>query len=138
MLIKDAMRIPVFTRPETTITEAAKQMDKHNVGALPVVKDQKLIGIVTDRDICCRALGRQLDPASTYVEQIMTKNVLTCYEDQDLYAAAVVMEHNKIRRVPVVDRRHHLVGMITLADLSHHVGSELTAEVESNVTTRWR
>lgn len=137
MLIKEAMKTPPRSiAPSNTVAEAARVMDKECIGSLPVVKDGKLVGILTDRDICCRAIGQGRDPQRTSVRTIMSRDVVTCFDDQDLHDAAAVMERRKVLRVPILDRTKRLVGIVTLADLSHRVGPELTAEVEGNVT--WR
>ena len=137
MLIREAMKTPPRSiAASSSIAEAARVMERECIGSLPVVKNGKLVGILTDRDICCRGIGQGHDPKRTSVGKIMSRDVVTCFDDQDLHDAAAVMERKKVLRVPILDRAKRLVGIVTLADLSHRVGPELTAEVESNVT--WR
>jgi CBS domain-containing protein len=135
MQVRDVMTKDVACiEPQTTIAEAAKLMRSRDVGALPVAKKDGLIGIVTDRDICCRAIAQNLDPETATVEEIMSKNVTTCFEDQDLVEAAHVMEQKQIRRLPVLNRKSRLVGIMTVGDVSQHASRDLTGEVEEQIT----
>ncbi len=135
MLVRDVMTKKVTcVEPETTIAEAAKIMRKRDIGALPVAKKNGVIGIVTDRDICCRAIAEGLDPENTPIEKIMSRHITTCFDDQDLPDAAKLMEKKQIRRLPVLDHNRHLVGMMTVGDMSHHANHELVGEVEDQIT----
>ena len=135
MLVREIMTKNVTCiEPKTTLAEAAKIMQKRDIGALPVAEKDGLIGIVTDRDICCRAIAQGLDPATTPVEKIMSRKPSTCFDDQDLPAAAKLMEQKQIRRLPVLDHTKHLVGIMTVGDLSHHASQKLLAEVEDRIT----
>jgi CBS domain-containing protein len=135
MQVRDVMTKDVAcVDPETTIARAAQIMQSRNIGALPVAKKDGLIGIVTDRDICCRAIAQNLDPESATVEQIMSKNVATCFEDQELAEAAHIMERKQIRRLPVLSRKSKLVGIMTVGDISQHASRDLTGEIEEQIT----
>jgi len=135
MQVKEVMTKDVACiEPKTTIAEAAKIMQSRDVGALPVAKKDGLIGIVTDRDICCRAIAQNLDPESATVDEIMSKSVATCFEDQELAEAAHIMEQKQIRRLPVLSRKSKLVGIMTVGDISQHAGRALTGEVEEQIT----
>ncbi len=135
MQVKEVMTKDVACiEPKTTIAEAAKIMRSRDIGALPVAKKDGLIGIVTDRDICCRAIAQNLDPESATVDEIMSKNVATCFEDQELAEAAHIMEQKQIRRLPVLSRKSKLVGIMTVGDISQHAGRNLTGEVEERIT----
>lgn len=119
MLVRDAMTPHAETvSPENTIQEAALKMRILNVGALPVMDDTRLIGMVTDRDIAIRAVASGLDPVRTRVREAMTPQSVWCYDDQDTLEAARVMEAMAVRRLMVVDRSQRLVGMITIDDLA--------------------
>lgn len=135
MLVRDVMTKDVAcVSPSTTITEAAKLMRDRDIGALPIAEKNGLIGIVTDRDICCRAIAQGLDPETTTVSEVMSRNVATCFEDQALPEAARIMEERRVRRLPVTDRKRKLVGIMSVGDLSQHAGHELTGEVEERIT----
>ena len=105
--------------PERSIQEAAEQMRSLDVGVLPVCNgDDRLVGIVTDRDLAVRALADGRDPKSTTVEEIMTRKTIYCFEDQDVEEAERVMEKNQIRRLPVLDHDNRIVGIVSLGDLA--------------------
>ena len=102
-----------------TIAEAAKRMQQLNVGSLPVVSEKhKLVGIITDRDITVRATADASDPNATTVHDIMTPHVTFCFDDQNLADAAHLMEEKQVRRLVVLDREQHLVGIVSLGDLA--------------------
>lgn len=118
MMVGEAMTAQVrVVRPEQTIREAARLMADLDAGALPVVSDGKLIGMLTDRDIAVRAvaLGRGPD---TPVSAAMTEQVKCCYVDDDCAAVASEMAEERVRRLPVLDRNEQLVGIVSLGDLS--------------------
>ena len=114
--------------PERSIQEAGEQMRSLDVGVLPVRNGDRLVGIVTDRDLAIRALAAGRDPKSTTVEEIMTRQVIYCFEDQDVEEAERVMEKNQIRRLPVVDHDNRIVGIVSLGDLAIK-GDEIRAGV---------
>ena len=119
MKIGDAMTRDVeLTRPDATISEAAKMMADQDIGLLPVGADDKLIGVVTDRDIVVRAVALGLDPKTTTVDKVMSERILYCYEEEDIKKANESMGELQIRRMPVVNRDKRLVGIISLADLA--------------------
>ena len=106
------------TRPDTGLVEAARIMRDTEVGSLLVRQGNELVGIITDRDIVCRAVAEELELGATLIGEIMSKNVACCYDDQDVDDAAQIMGENKVRRLAVRDRDEHLVGIITLSDLA--------------------
>jgi CBS domain-containing protein len=104
--------------PYATLREAARRMDNLNVGALPVCDGRRLVGIVTDRDIVVRATAAGAAPDLTRVHDVMTDDVMWCFEDDDVEEAEEEMARVQIRRLPVVDGRKRLVGMLSLGDLA--------------------
>jgi CBS domain-containing protein len=121
---------------DTTIRNAAEKMASMDVGVLPVVEGEELIGIITDRDICIRAVAEGLDPDATTVQDIMTPHVECCHEDDALEACAELMEQRKIRRVVVVDEDDHVSGIVSLGDIATRSGDrELPEEVLEEVCT---
>lgn len=104
--------------PDSSIWAAAKRMRDLNVGFMPVVEQGQLIGVVTDRDITLRAVAEGLDPVMSTVAEVMTREVITCYADQEVEEAARVMNEHQIRRLLVLDRNQNLVGVISLGDLA--------------------
>jgi short-subunit dehydrogenase/CBS domain-containing protein len=119
MKIRDVMtRKPEVVRPEATIQEAARKMDELNVGALPVCDGERLLGMITDRDITVRATSVGKAPSECRVEEVMTAEVDWCLEDDSVADAAEKMQKRQIRRLPIVDRDKRLVGIVALGDLA--------------------
>jgi CBS domain-containing protein len=126
MRIKDAMTEGVeCARPNDSVAHAADRMRQLDVGALPVCGDNdKLIGMVTDRDITVRATAEACDPGETQVRDIMTPDIVFCFEDQDISEAANLMEEKQIRRLAVLNRDKRLVGIVSLGDLAVKSGDD--------------
>jgi len=108
--------------PAQSIGEAARMMKEIDAGFLPVSENDRLVGMITDRDIAMRAVASNRGP-DTPVRDIMSKEVLYCFEDEEISVAAQKMSQMQIRRMPVLNRDKHLVGIISLGDISH-AGSE--------------
>ena len=104
--------------PELSIQEAAKQMRSLDVGVLPVCNGDRLVGMLTDRDLTIRAVAEARDPKITTVEEVMTPEAAYCFEDQDIEEAERVMEKHQIRRLLVLNREKLLVGIVSLGDLA--------------------
>lgn len=118
MKVKDIMTKSVaYINPESTVTEAAQLMQKHNVGSIPVCDQSGLIGMVTDRDIVVRNVAHGRDPQSTPVKNVMTSQVTSATPDMDLSQVSDIMSKNQIRRIPVVENKM-LVGIVALGDLA--------------------
>lgn len=111
------------------VSEVAKMMQKDDIGAIPVGKDDRLVGMVTDRDIALRVVAAGRDPARTTAEEIMTKGIVYCRTTETVEDAIHLMDQRKIRRLPVIDERKRLVGMLSLGDISHSVSRELSGEL---------
>lgn len=114
-------RNPRCCVPDDTAARIAKFMKTENIGAVPVCDDRhgnKLLGIVTDRDLVMHVLADGRDPNTVKVRDIMTRQPWTCHADEDLQKALDTMEHMQVRRVPVVDQQDHLIGIIAQADVA--------------------
>ena len=139
MIVRDAMsRHAETVGPEFTLQEAALKMRSLNVGALPVLDGERLMGMVTDRDIAVRGAALGKDPVRTQVRDVMTHQAVYCYDDQDTIEAAHIMEAMAVRRLMVLDRSDALVGMLTIDDLATVARQErLAGEViDASVTPR--
>ncbi|MGD9879149.1 MAG: CBS domain-containing protein [Reyranella sp.] len=118
----------VTVHPDAPVRKAACMMDDLDVGALPVCDGRRLVGIITDRDITVRATADGMRPDVTPVHAVMTEDVCWCFEDDSVEAIEREMGRRQIRRLPVVDGRKRLVGMISLGDLASDLaeGTERT------------
>lgn len=120
MKISDVMNRDVQTAdPDETIRQAAEIMRQIDAGALPVGENDRLIGMITDRDIAVRAVAQGKGP-DVSIREVMTTEVKYCFEDQDLGQVARNMADLKVRRLPVVDRDKRLVGVVSLGDFAGH------------------
>lgn len=129
MKVRDVMSPDVETaRPNQSVKEIAERMQKQGIGYVPICDRGRLVGIITDRDIVCRIVAEGRDAAATTLREIMTKGVAYCFDDDDLMIGIQLMEQNRIRRIPVVDRRAHLVGILSLTDIARQAPHRLTAE----------
>lgn len=118
MKVNEAMTKHVtIASPEQSICEAARLMAECDSGALPVGENDRLVGMITDRDIAIRAVAQRLSP-DTPVRAVMSQEVLYCYADEDLAKVLENMGDQKVRRLPVVDRDKRLVGIVSLGDLA--------------------
>src|SRR5687768_3636235 len=126
--------------PDATLREAAQKMKNLDVGPIPVCDGDRLQGMLTDRDITVRATAEGRDPNNTRVREVMTPDVIYCFEDQDVQQAADLMEERQIRRLIVLNREKRLVGIVSLGDLATQTGdteldSEELTETLSSVST---
>jgi CBS domain-containing protein len=125
MKLRDVMTQNVeVIEPDASLREAARKMKSLDVGSLPVCDGQRLVGMVTDRDIVVRAVaednGRQLMEYT--VQDVMTNKIVYCYEDDDVEEAARLMSEEQIRRLPVLNRDKRLVGIVALGDVAVDAG----------------
>ena len=128
MRVRDVMtRGPECTYPDATVREAAIRMQALDVGSLPVCDNDRLIGMVTDRDLTVRTTAAGADPNNARVRDAMTPGVHYCFEDQDVAEAARMMKDKQIRRLPILDRSKRMVGIVSLADLSVATHDEILA-----------
>lgn len=121
--------------PQETIRRAAEMMDELNVGSLPVCDGQKLVGIVTDRDITVRATAAGKGPDEATVQDVMTDQIRWCFDDQEVDEVMQQMSDSQIRRVPVVDHNtQQLIGIVSLGDLATKHSAQVDRTLE-NIST---
>lgn len=119
MNIKDCMTRRVhMVEPDATIADAARLMADNDVGALPVATPERLIGMITDRDIAVRAVAAGLGP-DTRVRAVMSDEVMYCFENEEVEDVLANMGDIQVRRLPVVDEDKRLVGIVSLSDLAN-------------------
>jgi len=136
MKVKDAMHKGVeWVGPDTPVTELAKLMREHDIGAIPIGEDDRLIGMVTDRDIVCKGLAKDgFDAGRTTARDVMTQGIHCCREDDDLAKAVRHMEQLKVRRLPVINKSKRMVGILALGDISHSAPTDLVSECIKSVS----
>ncbi|MGL3107773.1 CBS domain-containing protein [Bradyrhizobium sp. BR 1432] len=102
--------------PNMTVRDIARRMRADNIGSLPVGEHDRLIGMVTDRDIVMRGVATDRAPGNIAVREVMSEGISYCFEDDDAQAAAQIMAKHQVRRLPVLNRDKRLVGVVALAD----------------------
>jgi CBS domain-containing protein len=134
MKVSDVMsRDVMVASPTQSIRDAAKMMAKIDAGVLPVGENDRLVGMITDRDIAIRAVAEGKAP-TTKVRDVMSDEVLYCFDDQDLDEVARNMGDTKVRRLPVVNRQKRLVGIISLGDLARNGDAGITGQTVSHIS----
>jgi CBS domain-containing protein len=131
---------PVCCLPNDSVAKAAELMKSEDIGSIPVIENeqtQELVGIVTDRDLALKIVAEGLDATSTKVHAVMTHKVVTCHADDDLQKALDAMAKHQLRRVPVVDTKNRIVGIIAQADVATRVDEpekigEMVREISQN------
>jgi CBS domain-containing protein len=132
--IRDLMTSnPATCESSASVVEAAKHMAQRDVGPIPVVEGDRLVGIVTDRDIVVRVVAEGRDPSSTTVGEIASKRLETVAPDEDLDSALRKMASAQVRRLPVVEEGH-LVGIVAQADVARQGEDRKTGEVVEQVS----
>jgi CBS domain-containing protein len=108
----------VFT---DTAQSVAKILCDRNIGSMPVVADQqsrKLVGVITDRDLCCSVIAQGMDPKTTTIEKLITLSPLTCREGENIETCERLMQEHQVRRIPIVDAEDRVIGIVAQADLA--------------------
>ena len=123
-----------WVEADTPVTTLAKKMLEHDIGALPVGENDRLIGMVTDRDIAVRAVANGHDISKLTARDVMTKGVIYCGDTEDADDAVRIMESKQVRRLPVLNENKRMVGMLSLGDVSHATPQRLTGEVMKAVS----
>jgi CBS domain-containing protein len=130
MKVKDAMHEGVtWVPPDAAITELAVKMRDEGIGSIPVGENDRLIGMVTDRDIAIKALADGRDPATLTARDVMSGPILYCRSEEDLDDAVRIMEDNQVRRLPVIDENKRMIGILSLGDIASSTAREFSGEV---------
>lgn len=132
---------PICCLPTDTAQSAAAILRDRRIGAVPVVQDhqtRKLIGMVTDRDLCCAVVACNLEGRGILVKQVLTRNPVRCNAEDDLDACIALIERYHVRRLPVVDGKDRCVGIISLADLAHKAQPQMVSKALVEVSRRSR
>jgi CBS domain-containing protein len=135
MLVNEIMTSPVETiTSETSLVDAARLMLDLGIGLLPVSKDQKIVGMVSDRDITICAVAKGLDPERTKAHEVMTTEVFSCPTGSDVMEVCALMEEKQVRRLLVVDAADAPIGIVSLGDIALHLRREQSGEVLQKVS----
>jgi CBS domain-containing protein len=130
MSVRDIMTAnPICCSPEMKLEQVASLMLEHDCGEVPVCDGAKLVGVVTDRDITMRTVAKGRDPVGVAVRQVMTPKVFTVRASDSIEKALSMMERRQVRRLPVVDSRGKLVGIISQADVAEKLSEQKTGEL---------
>ena len=133
MLVKDIMTPKMESiLPTATLREAAQMMRDLNLGSLPVTKDGKLVGMITDRDICCRGVADGFNTVRAEVREIMSRDISFCFNDDTVTQAVRQMEERHIRRLAVLNSDKTIAGLLSVDDLAHY-SRQLAGEVLDSV-----
>jgi len=128
MHVNEAMSTDVkIANPNQTLKEAAAIMAEIDAGILPVGDNDRLVGMITDRDIAVRGVAKGLKPDAK-VREVMSKEVMYCFEDDDIEDVALNMAELKVRRLPVLNREKRLVGIVSLGDIAMTDGPDMAGE----------
>jgi CBS domain-containing protein len=119
MKVKDVMHEGVaWVSPEEPVAKIAAMMRDKDIGAIPVGENDKLVGMVTDRDIALRGFASGADPLQMKARDVMTGPITYCLAEEDVEDAVRIMEQKQIRRLPVISKQKRMVGMLSLGDLA--------------------
>ena len=125
---------PHSVTPNASVVEASKIMRDDDVGLVPVVEGERLVGTVTDRDITIRVVAEERDPRSTSVGEIASTDLITVDPQQDLDEALRLMARHQVRRLPVVQEDGRLVGIVSQADVARHGDDSQTGQVVEQIS----
>lgn len=133
--IKDVMTPQCeWIAPDKTVNDAAKVMKEKDFGFMPVGENDRLIGMITDRDIVMRTLAEAKDPSVTQIRDVMTPKTYYCYDDQDVEEVCNNMGEIQVRRLPVVNREKRLVGVVSLGDLAQEASRPNIGQTQQQIT----
>lgn len=128
----------IYCVPNDTVSRAAQLMERENIGPVLIVENgqnNKLVGIVTDRDLALKVVGEERDTQTTKVGEVMSRNIVSCHANDDVDKATDLMEQHQLRRIPIVDGESRLVGIISQADVATRVGDpDKTAKVVKEIS----
>lgn len=122
-----------------TAQKVAKTMCDKSIGSLPVVTDhetRKLIGMITDRDLCCSVVAQGLDPRKAEIQKLATANPFSCSKDDNIDSCERLMQEHQVRRIPIVDRDNRVIGIVSQADLALHEPPEPLSKTVAEISKR--
>jgi CBS domain-containing protein len=133
--VRDVMTAgPVCVTPDTPVSVVAEVMESDNIGSVPVVENDRLAGMITDRDIVIRAIAKGKDPRGMPVREIYSHDVIAVTPDDKLKDVVSIMADKQIRRIPVVDQEQHLVGVVSQADIALEGNEKAVGEMVEEIS----
>jgi CBS domain-containing protein len=130
MLVQEAMTPHAeWVTPDISLKDAAQRMRDKDIGCLPVGEENRLVGMLTDRDIACRAVAQGLDVSTTKVADVMTKGITWCFDDESVDNVVERMEEKQIHHIPVLSREKQMIGILSMSDLALRSPQTLLAKV---------
>lgn len=142
MKVREAMTAnPVCCVPTDTAQKVAQMLSDQNVGSMPVVADEQsrqLVGMITDRDICCSIVANGLDPRKTSIEKFISAQIITCRDGENLDKCEKAMQEHQLRRIPVVDGEGRCIGIISQADVALKDKPEKISQTVAEISRRER
>ncbi len=137
MLVKEIMTsAPTCCSPETRLDIVAKMMSNHDCGAIPVCDGDRLAGVITDRDIVCRAVAKGMTPVAIAASAIMSRPVYTVHADDRIESALIIMKTRHVRRLPVVDATGSIAGIVSQTDIAARLPDLEVASVVRHVSRK--
>ena len=130
MKVRDAMHEGVtWVEPNAAIADLARMMRDEDIGSIPVGENDRLVGMVTDRDIVCKGLANGKDVSGLTARDVMSGPIVYCRADEEVDDAVRIMEEHEIRRLPVINENKRMVGILSMGDIADGASRDLTAEV---------
>jgi CBS domain-containing protein len=130
-------RDPVCCTPEDSAQKVAMMLRDQDIGSMPVVLDQssrKLVGLITDRDLCCNVVAKGLDSVTTKIDRIFSLNPITCREGENIAGCEDLMQRHQVRRIPVVDVEGCCIGIVSQADLALKEGPNKVSKILAEIS----
>jgi CBS domain-containing protein len=115
----------------------AKILCDRNIGSMPVVADQQsriLVGMITDRDLCCSVIAQGLDPKTTQIEKLISFPPISCRDGENIETCERLMQEHRVRRVPIVDAEDRVIGIVSQADLALHDKAERVSKTVAEIS----
>lgn len=123
-----------IVHPDDSIQMAARKMRDRGIGFLPVCDGDRLVGVLSDRDIAVRCLAEGKDPSKTVSREMASKPVITCFEDQEIGEAAQIMHDRQIRRLVILDRDKRMVGVVSLGDIATNSAEKISGQALQGIS----
>jgi CBS domain-containing protein len=134
-MVRDVMTArPRCAAPDTPLSQVAQLMETQDIGAIPILDGDRLVGMITDRDIVCRAVAKEKDPRGIPSREISSGGIVAAAPDHDLSEALQLMAQHQVRRLPVIDDKNRLVGVVSQADIALQAQDKSVGEMVAEIS----